>query len=113
MSIKERCTGVFIIQVRGGLNDCAVPSLHVDPKKREVSLDWKALFNLYFSDKANRVDLVNCDAVSNVFVMISVHVLRQSRTARMIKALTGKESRLSVETLKALLQAKNPTPLLI
>lgn len=47
----EQCSGTFIVQIRGGFNDCPVPSLHVDPKKYKVSMDWKTLFGQFFNDK--------------------------------------------------------------
>lgn len=54
----ERCSDIFIIQVRGGLSDCAVQDLHIDPKKHEISLDWRLLFREYFKEKhLTRIEL--------------------------------------------------------
>ena len=72
MPIKARCADLFVIQVRGGLNDCAVPGLHVDPKNRQLSLDWKALFNLYFNDKVCRSRLLKYDDVSILTSSMSI-----------------------------------------
>lgn len=47
----EHCTGLFVVQVRGGLNDCAVTRLHIHMKNREVSIEWKHLFGHFFREK--------------------------------------------------------------
>lgn len=47
----ESSTGLFIIQVRGGLNDSAVTKLHIDVKNSEVSFEWKELFRHFFREK--------------------------------------------------------------
>ena len=47
----KKCTGRFVVQIRGGLNDCAISGLHLDPKKHQLSLDWKALVKDFFCDK--------------------------------------------------------------
>lgn len=51
MRMIEHCIGLFVIQVRGGLNDCAVTKLHIHMKNREVSLEWKDLFRHFFRGK--------------------------------------------------------------
>ncbi len=43
--------GIFVIQVRAGLNDCAVPGLKIDQDKREVSLDWLGLMSHFFRER--------------------------------------------------------------
>ncbi len=48
----ESSTGLFIIQVRGGLNDSAVTKLHIDVKNGEVSFEWKELFKHFFREKS-------------------------------------------------------------
>ena len=62
--IGVRCVDMFITQVRGGLNDCSVPGLHIDALKREFSFEWKTLYDLFFSDKACRKLLIEEHAVS-------------------------------------------------
>lgn len=48
--------GMFVIQVRAGLNDCAVPGLKIDQDRREVSLNWIGLFSRFFRER-EAVDL--------------------------------------------------------
>ena len=43
--------GMFVIQVRAGLNDCAVPGLKIDQEKRELSFDWIGLFSRFFRER--------------------------------------------------------------
>ncbi len=49
--------GLSLVQIRGGLDDCAMPSLGIDPKKRVISLEWNDLFTRFFGGKvmADRV----------------------------------------------------------
>ena len=51
MRIIEATAGLFVVQIRGGLNDCATPALNIDFKNHEVSCDWKDLFTQYFQEK--------------------------------------------------------------
>lgn len=44
----ETTEGMFVIQVRAGLNDCAVPGLKIDQGKREISFDWVGLFSCFY-----------------------------------------------------------------
>ena len=60
----DRCRGVFVTQIRGGLNDCAVPSLNIDLKKHELSIEWKALFSEFFHDKDRTKAVIQANAVS-------------------------------------------------
>ncbi len=48
--------GMFVIQVRAGLNDCAVPGLKIDQDKREISFNWVELFSRFFGER-RAVDL--------------------------------------------------------
>ncbi|KAL9132583.1 MAG: hypothetical protein Q9175_006243 [Cornicularia normoerica] len=43
--------GMFVIQVRAGLNDCAVPGLKIDQEEREISFDWTGLFSRFFCER--------------------------------------------------------------
>lgn len=43
--------GMFVIQVRAGLNDCAVPDLRIDEEKREISLNWIGLFSRFYGEQ--------------------------------------------------------------
>ena len=60
----ERCGGVFVTQIRGGLSDCVVRSLHIDPKKHELSIEWKALFSEFFHDKVLTEAVIQANPVS-------------------------------------------------
>lgn len=43
--------GLALVQVRGGLHDCTLPSLTRDRDKRAISLDWRDLFSRFFGEK--------------------------------------------------------------
>ena len=43
--------GMFVVQVRAGLNDCAIPGLKINQKKREISFNWIELFDRMFSER--------------------------------------------------------------
>ncbi|KAF6232910.1 hypothetical protein HO173_008873 [Letharia columbiana] len=47
----ETTEGMFVIQVRAGLNDCAVPGLTIDQEQHEISLDWIGLFSRFFGER--------------------------------------------------------------
>jgi len=51
MRLYENTAGLGLVQVRGGLDDCAMPILGIDPKKRVISLEWKDLFTRFFGGK--------------------------------------------------------------
>lgn len=51
MPLIEHCTGLFVVQIRGGLNDCAVLALHIDATKCELSVDWRGLFAQFFNER--------------------------------------------------------------
>ena len=43
--------GMFVVQVRAGLNDCAIPGLKIDQEKREISFNWIELLDRLFSER--------------------------------------------------------------
>ena len=43
--------GMFVVQVRAGLSDCAIPGMKIDQAKREISFNWTALFERMFSER--------------------------------------------------------------
>ena len=43
--------GMFVVQVRAGLNDCAIPGLKINQAKREISFNWTELFERMFSER--------------------------------------------------------------
>ena len=43
--------GLFVVQLRAGLNDCAVPGLKIDQENREISLSWRWLCSRFFSER--------------------------------------------------------------
>ena len=63
LRLIENSRGVFVVQVRGGLSDCAVPGLHIDRKKHKLSLEWKALFRHFFTQKRLQLETVKQDPV--------------------------------------------------
>ena len=51
LRMYDNTRGIFLTQVRGGLRDCAMPSLTIEPKKHKISVDWKDLFTQFFGEK--------------------------------------------------------------
>ena len=51
LRLFEHSSGLFVIQIRGGLNDCVVPGLSIDQKKGELSFEWRDLFARFFEEK--------------------------------------------------------------
>ena len=47
----ESPVGMFVVQVRGSVGDCALPALNIDPNRHEVSFDWRDLFDRYFGEQ--------------------------------------------------------------
>ena len=47
----ESTVGLCLVQIRGTVDDCAMPSLDIDLKKRVISLEWKDLFTRFFGGK--------------------------------------------------------------
>ena len=43
--------GMFVVQVRAGLNDCGIPGLKIDQEKREISFNWIELFERMFTER--------------------------------------------------------------
>ncbi len=51
LRLVEYARRIFIVQVRGGLNDCALPALQINHERHELSVDWKWLFGRFFARK--------------------------------------------------------------
>ncbi len=47
----ESPVGMFVVQVRGSVGDCALPALNIDPSKHELSFEWRKLYNLFFGER--------------------------------------------------------------
>ena len=45
--------GLFVVQVRGSVSDCAIPSLNlnVNPLRLEISFEWRDLFHQFFAER--------------------------------------------------------------
>ena len=45
--------GLFVVQVRGSLCDCAIPSLNfsVNPLRLKISFEWRYLFHQFFGER--------------------------------------------------------------
>ena len=52
MRLYESPPGLFVVQVRGSVCDCAIPSLNVnvDPLRHELSFEWRNLFHRFFGE---------------------------------------------------------------
>ena len=62
----DKTVGLSLVQIRGGLHDCALPSLIIDQTKREITLEWNNLFTRFFSEKRRtKSTLENAPVSSN------------------------------------------------
>lgn len=43
--------GIFVVQIRGVVGDCALPGLIVWVRRGELSFEWKTLFSRMFSER--------------------------------------------------------------
>lgn len=66
--------GLFVTQVRGGMNDSAVLGFKVDQKRFEVSFEWRKILSHYFEEQRITDDKFGIVAVS----MRSSHVSESS-----------------------------------
>ena len=64
----ENTAGLAVVQIRGGLHECTLPSLTIDRGKRAISLDWRDLFMRFFSEKRMEDRVLEHAAVSNATV---------------------------------------------
>ena len=51
LRLFEHSSGLFVVQIRRGLNDCVVPGLSIDQQKGELSFEWRDLFARFFEEK--------------------------------------------------------------
>ena len=43
--------GMFVVQLRGSVGDCALPVLNIASRRHEVSFDWRDLFDQFFGEQ--------------------------------------------------------------
>ena len=58
LRLLEYSFGLFVVQIRGGLNDCVVSGLSIDQKNGELSLEWRDLFAQFFKEKKIAKDIL-------------------------------------------------------
>lgn len=51
LRLFESPVGMFAVQVRGIVGDCALPALDIDPSTQELSFNWKDLFSRIFGEQ--------------------------------------------------------------
>ena len=61
----ESPVGMFVVQVRGSVGDCALPALNIDPSKHELSFEWRDLFNRFFGERKVATAVSNGAPVSH------------------------------------------------
>lgn len=47
----ESPVGMFVVQVRGSVSDCALPALNVNSSRYEFSFEWMDMFNGFFGER--------------------------------------------------------------
>lgn len=62
----ENTAGLAVVQIRGGLHDCTLPSSTMDRGKRAISLDWRDLFTRFFGEKRMMDKVLGRAAVSDL-----------------------------------------------
>ena len=43
--------GMFVVQIRGVVGDCALPGLSINASRNELSFEWKRLFDQIFGEQ--------------------------------------------------------------
>ena len=66
LRIFKNRTGIFVIQVRGVLSDCALPAFNLNRRKYQLSFGWKALFNRTFGERKLAAALLDSAPVSHM-----------------------------------------------
>lgn len=64
----ENTAGLAVVQIRGGLHDCMLPSLTMERGKQAMSLDWRDLFTRFFGEKRMMDRVLKNAAVSDITV---------------------------------------------
>lgn len=49
--LSESPIGMFVVQVRGSVGDCALPALNISNSRHELSFEWRDLFNRFFGER--------------------------------------------------------------
>lgn len=57
---------MFVVQVRGSVGDCALPALNIDHGKRELSCEWRDLFDRFFGERRITTTVLNSAPVDQV-----------------------------------------------
>ena len=60
----ESPAGMFVIQVRGSVGDCALPALNIDSAMHEVTFQWRGLFSRFFGGRKVATAVLNDAPVS-------------------------------------------------
>lgn len=56
---------MFVVQVRGSVGDCALPALNIDAGKRELSCEWRDLFDRFFGERRITTTALNSAPVGH------------------------------------------------
>lgn len=51
VDIPRRYEQIFVVQVRSGLNDTAMPAPRINIEKEEFSFEWKGMFTRFFTQQ--------------------------------------------------------------
>ena len=66
INLFESPAGMFVIQVRGVVSDCALPALSTDLWRHELSFEWKELFNRVFGERKMATAVLHGAPVSHL-----------------------------------------------
>lgn len=66
LRLFEKPAGLFVIQVRAGVGDCAISGLGIDTCKWELSFEWRDIFSQFFGEKRATDAVLNGAPVSSI-----------------------------------------------
>ena len=65
MRFFESPVGMFVVQIRGSVGDCALPALNIDVSRHELSFEWRNMFDRFFGARKVATALLDGAPVGN------------------------------------------------
>lgn len=79
--LSESPIGMFVVQVRGSVGDCALPALNIHNSRHELSFEWRDLFNRFFGERKVVTTVLHGAPIGQVPSPLRYHVPAQQGSA--------------------------------
>ena len=76
----ESPVGMFVVQVRGVVGDCALPGLSINATRNELSFEWKKLFDQIFGERRLGTIMLHGAPVRHPYCLNQLSSLIQRRS---------------------------------